>query len=83
MKSSIHVMSYNVLADQLATLDYHPGQTKEMLDFSFRSTRIIEEIRQSDASLICMQEVDHIDDFYDAKLKELGFNICYGMREIS
>ena len=76
-------MSYNVLADQLATPQFHPGQSMDILKFSFRSTRLIEEISQSDASLLCLQEVDHIDDFYEAKLNAIGFNIAYGMRELS
>lgn len=31
--------------------------------------------------MLCLQEVDHIDDFYDAKLQELGFSVCYGKRD--
>ena len=52
-----------------------------MLEFGFRAPRIIEEIRSSEASLVCLQEVDHIDDFYDGELKGLGFNVIYGKRE--
>ena len=76
----IHVMSYNVLADQLATPDFHPLQTSQELDFAFRAPRIIEEIRQSGASLVFLQELDRIDDFYDEKLKSLGFSVVYGQR---
>ena len=74
-------MSYNILADQLATEEFQPMQQSHMLEFGFRAPRIIEEIRSSDASLVCLQEVDHIDDFYDGELKGLGYNVIYGKRE--
>jgi mRNA deadenylase 3'-5' endonuclease subunit Ccr4 len=51
------------------------------MDFSFRGPRIIEEIRQSDASIVCLQELDRIDDFYDEELKMLGYRVVYGKRE--
>ena len=44
LKNFIHVMSYNLLADQLATTEFHPHQSADILKFSFRSTRLIEEI---------------------------------------
>ena len=50
----IHVMSYNVLADHLASLDYHPLNTSQHLDFNFRAPRIIEEIRESEATLVTL-----------------------------
>lgn len=28
-----------------------------------------------------MQEVDHIDDFYDKELQSLGYNVVYGERK--
>ena len=72
-------MSYNLLADQVCDAKRF-GTSEQICDFNFRGPRIIEEISQSDASLICLQEIDRIDDFYDPKLKELGFNVVYGKR---
>ena len=60
----LHVMSYNVLADRLASLDKFSHTTKAVLDFAFRGPRIIEEIKQSEASIFCLQEVDRVNDFY-------------------
>lgn len=74
-------MSYNLLADGLDTADKGHKQSSDILDFKFRSPRIMQEIAQSDASLICLQEVNHIDDFYDSELKKLGYNIVYGARD--
>ena len=74
-------MSYNILADQLCHHNSAQFNTsKAICDFNFRGPRIIEEIAQSDASLICLQEVDHIDDFYDSRLQELGFTVVYARR---
>ena len=68
-KLKLHFMSYNLLADQCAQVFKFPYSGSEKLNFKFRSERIIEEIGSSPADIICLQEVDHIDDFYDEKLK--------------
>ena len=78
----IHVMSYNLLADQMCSPDYFTYASPQVLDFNFRGPRVIEEISLSEASLICLQEVDRIDDFYEPKLNELGFSLIYGRREV-
>ena len=39
------------------------------------------EISDSDASLICLQELDRIEDFYEAEFQKLGFNMVYGKRQ--
>ena len=59
---------------------YHSHTTEQVLDFKFRGPRIIEEISQSQASLICLQELDMIDDYYEEQFKSLGFNMSYGAR---
>ena len=42
VKKQIHVMSYNILCDYLATPEYgHNVQTADVLSFSFRGPRII------------------------------------------
>ena len=50
----LHVMSYNVLADRLASLRKFRHTTAPILDFDFRGPRIIEEIKNSRASIVCM-----------------------------
>ena len=75
-------MSYNLLADHMALPKYFPYASPQVLDFRFRGPRLIEEIGMSNASLICLQEVDQIDDFYEPQLKKLGFILVYGDREL-
>ena len=65
----LHVMSYNVLADRLASLRKFRHTTAPILDFDFRGPRIIEEIKNSRASIVCMQEVDRVKDFYKPRLE--------------
>lgn len=45
------------------------------LSFKFRSVRILHEIRESNSDIICLQEVDHFDDFYKPRLEELGYDL--------
>ena len=40
----VHVMSYNVLANRLATIDKFSHTTRSVLHFSFRGPRIMQEM---------------------------------------
>ena len=78
-------MSYNILCDGLDTQKNHPNTSQEILAFSFRAPRIVQEISQSEAGIICLQEVNHAgppekehSSFYKDHLENLGFQlICY------
>lgn len=45
------------------------------LNFRYRSVRILQEIKSSEADIICLQEVDHLDDFYRPQLESLGYQV--------
>ena len=70
-------MSYNILAD------YHAEEKRydkyffsnQYLDFEYRSMLILEELKQSGADFICLQELDHVYDFYKPKLLEIGYEL--------
>ena len=50
-------MSYNILAAEKCTekfYDYPGGPTLEHLSFEFRAPKIVQEITQSGASVICL-----------------------------
>ena len=51
----IKVMSYNILADAYCNNYMFPYARRGTLNFKFRSTRIIEEIRSSNSDIICLQ----------------------------
>lgn len=58
-------MSYNVLADRLASIPKFAKYVPKIVrDFNFRSRRIIGEIQHSKSDIICLQEVDNYDEFY-------------------
>lgn len=71
-------MSYNILADRLSSLPkfckYVPAIVR---DFEFRSKRIVGEIMQSKADIVCLQEVDNFDEYYEAKLAMLGYKTLF------
>ena len=73
-------MSYNILADRLASTSKFSHTIKEVLDFNFRGPRIIEEIKQSQACIFCLQEVDRVNDFYKPKLEGLGLTLVHYKR---
>jgi mRNA deadenylase 3'-5' endonuclease subunit Ccr4 len=35
------------------------------------------EIADSNADLVCLQEVDHFEDFYNPELKKLGYHTLH------
>ena len=73
-------MSYNVLADRLASLDKFSHTTKQVLSFDFRGPRIVEEIIKSKACIFCLQEVDRVNDFYRPRLEGLGMELVHYKR---
>ena len=76
----LHVMSYNVLADRLASLRKFRHTTAPVLDFDFRGPRIVDEIKNSRASIICMQEVDRVKDFYRPRMEGFGMQLIHYKR---
>lgn len=74
----IHVMSYNILADHLAKQRgdfWHTHASDAILDITYRAPRIMEELKSSDASIICFQEMSYAGDFYEPNLNEIGFQL--------
>lgn len=75
-------MSYNVLAygnDTLTDFDY---ATKENLNFNYRAPRIIQEIKDSNADILCLQELNHVSDFYKPELNALGYELIYDIIDL-
>ncbi|CDW80670.1 potential mrna deadenylase and ccr4-not complex subunit ccr4p [Stylonychia lemnae] len=79
-KLFIKVLSYNVLADCYSHYFMFKYVDHSILKFKYRSFRILEEIKQSNSDIICLQEVDHIHDFYKPNLEQLGYSIQYTLR---
>ncbi|KRX06069.1 Endonuclease/exonuclease/phosphatase [Pseudocohnilembus persalinus] len=74
-------MSYNVLADNVAYKLFYQHTAYPYLNFKkYRGPRIIDEVKQYYPSVICMQEVDHFEDFYQEKLEQLGYKTYLNKR---
>ena len=76
----LHVMSYNLLANRLATIDKFSHTSRSVLHFNFRGPRIMREIAVTEADVICMQEVDRFYDFYEPEFAKLGFKVVHFKR---
>eukprot|EP01016_Furgasonia_blochmanni_P043107 TRINITY_DN5808_c0_g1_i9.p2 TRINITY_DN5808_c0_g1~~TRINITY_DN5808_c0_g1_i9.p2 ORF type:complete len:180 (-),score=1.93 TRINITY_DN5808_c0_g1_i9:917-1456(-) len=61
------VLSFNILAASYVSTAYFPYCPVEYLDFGFRSSRVVETIRNLGSDIICLQEVDHYADCYLSK----------------
>ena len=73
-------MSYNLLANRLATYDKFSHTSRSVLHFNFRGPRIMEEMAATEADVICMQEVDRFHDFYEPEFAKLGFKVFHYKR---
>lgn len=78
------VLSYNLLAQHL--LETHTYLYKradpEALVWEKRASRILREVRDSTADILCLQEVqaDQFETFYLAEMKKLGFTGIFKKR---
>ena len=72
----LRVMSYNILAQPYATQRAFPYAFPEILDFNYRSPRIMQDLRQINADIVCLQEltVDGYDKFFKNELSLLGYS---------
>ena len=53
-------MSYNVLAHGFDKHSKFPYASEDHLNFWYRAPRIVHEIDNSDADVVCLQEINHI-----------------------
>lgn len=50
-------------------------------DFEYRYKRIVGEIEETRADVVCLQEVDHFDDVYKQHLTRLGYEYSLNYRK--
>ncbi|XP_070157664.1 protein angel [Polyergus mexicanus] len=79
----LRLLSFNILAQNL--LEDHSylyqDHNKKALNWKIRKTLVIQEIREADANVICLQEMqeDHLLDFV-IPFKQLGYEYLYKKR---
>ena len=78
------ILSYNILADAytqgICNVANYPGISLNVFqDFEFRAQRIIREIKGESvegdvhlADIVCLQEVDHYEKYYQPEFKKMG-----------
>ena len=72
-KLFLKVLSYNILADCYSKYFMFKYVNHGYLHFPFRARRILNEIKEANCDIICLQEMDHYHDFYKGELESLGY----------
>ncbi|OMJ92906.1 hypothetical protein SteCoe_4242 [Stentor coeruleus] len=75
MPGDFKVMQWNVLADQLAT-DF-PAVDPRFLQWEYRKGLILKEIDRVAPDLLCVEEMDHYEDYFKQSMEERGFCSVY------
>ena len=70
------MVQYNILAD-IYTDQEHAWHMflGPHSEFEVRGPKIVAELKESNADIICLTEVDHFEDFYRQHLTALGYEM--------
>ncbi|ANQ08703.1 Endonuclease [Plasmodium coatneyi] len=73
------IMTWNVLAEIYGTVEAFPHCDPYMLAWSYRKTKIIQEILNNSPDIVCLQEIqnEHFLDFFKPSLSEFGYEGVY------
>lgn len=72
-RNKFSVLTFNVLAEFLARSEWFPYCKRHHLKWSYRSEKIKEIIRESNADIICLQEVQTIESI-PARYREFSYS---------
>lgn len=72
----MRAISYNILCERYATTQVYGYVPERVLSWAYRKTLIFDEIKDQNADIVCLQELDRAsyDDFFRGKLAECGYN---------
>jgi len=70
------IMSYNILAEMLATKQYYPYCDSWVLSWPYRKTLILQELSEMQSDICCLQEVqaDHFDLHLSPFMTQCGYD---------
>ncbi|KAJ2964133.1 hypothetical protein NQZ79_g991 [Umbelopsis isabellina] len=70
------LMTYNILAQALIKRELFPN-SGNALKWKGRKNMLLDEFKAYKPHVMCLQEVDHVEDFYEDELKAIGYSIEY------
>ncbi|KAG6542437.1 hypothetical protein Mapa_016127 [Marchantia paleacea] len=83
----LRVMQWNVLADGLAQFgDFYSGTERvqaDVLDWGARGPKLVDAILGASADVVCMQEVNHFEDFFLPHLRDHGYDGTFVAKKFS
>ena len=74
----LSVLSYNILCDKYATKSHYGYTPSDVLSWDFRREVILSELKDHDADIVCLQEVDR-ESFDEYFRRELAVNDYRGV----
>lgn len=77
---TVSIMSYNVLAQVYAKPDIFNYCRPVTLKWRYRRANLLREIAFRDADILCLQEVDHYDDWWRPQLSAAGYDSNFTSR---
>ena len=72
----VKVLTYNILAHEYTVKHHSPRYAYDLdlvQDWQYRAERVMMEIENDMPDLLCLQEVDHFEEFYKYRLRALGY----------
>ncbi|OAL32638.1 hypothetical protein AYO22_00251 [Fonsecaea multimorphosa] len=81
-QDTIKALNYNILCDRYATQQQYGYVPERVLTWGFRKTLILEEIREMNADIVCLQELDRnsYDDYFRGELSISGYKGYYAQK---
>lgn len=81
-QDTIKALTYNILCDRYATPSYYGWVPERVLGWAYRKTLLIDEMREMNADIICLQELDRTsyDEFFRPELAVSGYKGYYGQK---
>nr|XP_043628127.1 carbon catabolite repressor protein 4 homolog 4 [Erigeron canadensis] len=71
------LVSYNILAQAYVKSSVFPHSPSPCLKWKARSSIIIDVLKNLDADILCLQELDEYDKFYKEKIEQNGYSSIY------
>lgn len=84
-KKEISVISYNILANNFVKPSFFSHCNPEYLKAKYRAPKVLQEIKNIDADVICLQECDFdlFLEFYKPNFEALGYGVLINIANIN